>query len=231
MQTQTIVQLDQVSRHYQDGQSVVHAVDCVDLNIDKAEFAVLSGPSGSGKTTMLNLIGGLDIPSMGQIKIENQSTSELSQNQLTDLRLHRIGFVFQAYNLLPVLTVYENVQLILQFQKVDSEKHEELIIPLLRDLEILDLRDRFPAQLSGGQQQRVAVARALCGKPALILADEPTANLDSSTSANLLNLMRRLNFEQNVTFLFSSHDPDVVGIAKRVIHMKDGKIHEDIRRD
>ena len=180
---------------------------------------------------MLNLIGGLDIPSMGRIKIENQITSELSQNQLTDLRLQRIGFVFQAYNLLPVLTVYENVQLILQFQKVNVEKHEELIIPLLRDLEILDLKDRFPAQLSGGQQQRVAVARALCGKPALILADEPTANLDSSTSANLLNLMRRLNQEQNVTFLFSSHDPDVVDIAKRVIHMKDGKINEDIRRN
>lgn len=231
MHDQTIVQLEKVSRHYKDGESTVHAVDCVDLSIDKAEFAVLSGPSGSGKTTMLNLIGGLDIPSMGRIKIENQITSELSQNQLTDLRLQRIGFVFQAYNLLPVLTVYENVQLILQFQKVNVEKHEELIIPLLRDLEILDLKDRFPAQLSGGQQQRVAVARALCGKPALILADEPTANLDSSTSANLLNLMRRLNQEQNVTFLFSSHDPDVVDIAKRVIHMKDGKINEDVRRN
>ncbi len=231
MVADSIVQLDQVSRHYQDGQSIVHAVDCVDLNIEKAEFAVLSGPSGSGKTTMLNLIGGLDIPTIGKIRIENQITNDLTQNQLTELRLQRIGFVFQAYNLLPVLTVYENVQLILQFQKVAIEQHEELIIPLLKDLEILDLKDRFPAQLSGGQQQRVAVARALCGKPALILADEPTANLDSSTSANLLNLMRRLNLEQNVTFLFSSHDPDVVNIAERVIHMKDGKIHEDMRRN
>ena len=231
MVADSIVQLDQVSRHYQDGQSIVHAVDCVDLNIEKAEFAVLSGPSGSGKTTMLNLIGGLDIPTIGKIRIENQITNDLTQNQLTELRLQRIGFVFQAYNLLPVLTVYENVQLILQFQKVAIEHHEELIIPLLKDLEILDLKDRFPAQLSGGQQQRVAVARALCGKPALILADEPTANLDSSTSANLLNLMRRLNLEQNVTFLFSSHDPDVVNIAERVIHMKDGKIHEDMRRN
>ena len=231
MVADSIVQLDQVSRHYQDGQSIVHAVDCVDLKIEKAEFAVLSGPSGSGKTTMLNLIGGLDIPTIGKIRIENQITNDLTQNQLTELRLQRIGFVFQAYNLLPVLTVYENVQLILQFQQVPIEQHEELIIPLLKDLEILDLKDRFPAQLSGGQQQRVAVARALCGKPALILADEPTANLDSSTSANLLNLMRRLNLEQNVTFLFSSHDPDVVNIAERVIHMKDGKIHEDIRRN
>tara|TARA_B100000674_G_scaffold479090_1_gene477047 strand:+ start:2036 stop:2731 length:696 start_codon:yes stop_codon:yes gene_type:complete len=231
MVADSIVQLDQVSRHYQDGQSIVHAVDCVNLNIEKAEFAVLSGPSGSGKTTMLNLIGGLDIPTTGKIRIENQITNDLTQNQLTELRLQRIGFVFQAYNLLPVLTVYENVQLILQFQKVAIEQHEELIIPLLKDLEILDLKDRFPAQLSGGQQQRVAVARALCGKPALILADEPTANLDSSTSANLLNLMRRLNLEQNVTFLFSSHDPDVVNIAERVIHMKDGKIHEDMRRN
>ena len=231
MVADSIVQLDQVSRHYQDGQSIVHAVDCVDLNIERAEFAVLSGPSGSGKTTMLNLIGGLDIPTIGRIRIENQITNDLTQNQLTELRLQRIGFVFQAYNLLPVLTVYENVQLILQFQKVPIEQHEELIIPLLKDLEILDLKDRFPAQLSGGQQQRVAVARALCGKPALILADEPTANLDSSTSANLLNLMRRLNLEQNVTFLFSSHDPDVVNIAERVIHMKDGKIHEDMRRN
>tara|TARA_Y100000589_G_scaffold163766_1_gene155657 strand:- start:1301 stop:1996 length:696 start_codon:yes stop_codon:yes gene_type:complete len=231
MTTDSIVQLENVSRHYQDGQSLVHAVDCVDLTIQKGEFAVLSGPSGSGKTTMLNLIGGLDLPTIGLIKIENQITNDLTQNQLTELRLHRIGFVFQAYNLLPVLTVYENVQLILQFQKAPVEQHEGLIIPLLRNLEILDLKDRFPAQLSGGQQQRVAVARALCGQPALILADEPTANLDSSTSANLLSLMHRLNQEQNVTFLFSSHDPDVVNIAKRVIHMKDGMIHEDIRRD
>lgn len=230
MNPQEIVKLQQVTRCYKDGDNDVMAVNCVDLVIKKAEFSVLSGPSGSGKTTMLNLIGGLDKPTSGKIFIEDQLTSEMNSNRLTELRLYRIGFVFQAYNLLPVLTVYENIQLILQFQKIPPIQHEERIIPLLDKLKILDLKDRFPAQLSGGQQQRVAVARALGGRPALILADEPTANLDSNTSAGLLDMMAELNQEHEVTFLFSSHDPEVVANAHRVIHMRDGRIHEDIQR-
>ena len=229
MSENVIVHFEGVSRCYKDGETEVMAVNNVDLDISKGEFSVLSGPSGSGKTTMLNLIGGLDSPTNGLIKIENKITTKMNSNELTELRLNRIGFVFQAYNLLPVLTVYENIQLILQFQKVPLNQHEERIIPLLDKLKILELKDRFPSQLSGGQQQRVAVARALGGHPALILADEPTANLDSSTSAGLLEMMSELNREHQVTFLFSSHDPDVVASAKRVIHMKDGRIHEDIR--
>ncbi|MBU6429044.1 MAG: ABC transporter ATP-binding protein [Cyanobacteria bacterium REEB65] len=225
------IQLTGIKKFYKEGEGVVHAVDGIDLAIAPGEFAALAGPSGSGKTTLLNLIGGLDRPDSGILTVDGVSTTERSDDQLADLRLHKIGFVFQAYNLIPVLTVFENVQFVLQAQGVAEREHSERITPILRELGLAEMAHRFPTQLSGGQQQRVAVARAIVGNPAIVLADEPTANLDSETSASLLELMRRLNRENGITFLFSSHDPMVVDQASRVIRMRDGKIHEDARRD
>lgn len=223
-QSQSPILLNAVSRIYHNGEFEVHAVDQVDLEIKAGEFTVLSGPSGSGKTTLLNLIGGLDRPSLGEVFVDGLSTNQLSEKELTLLRLHKIGFIFQAYNLLPVLTVYENVQLILQIQGQDKTEHEARILPILERLGLTELRDRFPWQLSGGQQQRVAVARSIVGHPRLVLADEPTANLDSDTARSLMDLMHQLNQEDQVTFLFSSHDPMVVEKASRVIRIRDGKI-------
>jgi len=223
-QSQSPILLKEVSRIYHNGEFEVHAVDQVDLEIKAGEFTVLSGPSGSGKTTLLNLIGGLDRPDLGEVFVDGLSTNQLSEKELTLLRLHKIGFIFQAYNLLPVLTVYENVQLILQIQGQDKTEHEAQILPILERLGLTDLRDRFPWQLSGGQQQRVAVARSIVGHPKLVLADEPTANLDSDTARSLMDLMHQLNQEDQVTFLFSSHDPMVVEKASRVIRIRDGKI-------
>lgn len=223
-QSQSPILLNAVSRIYHNGEFEVHAVDQVDLEIQSGEFTVLSGPSGSGKTTLLNLIGGLDRPDLGEVFVDGLSTNQLSEKELTLLRLHKIGFIFQAYNLLPVLTVYENVQLILQIQGQDKTEHEARILPILERLGLTELRDRFPWQLSGGQQQRVAVARSIVGHPKLVLADEPTANLDSDTARSLMDLMHQLNQEDQVTFLFSSHDPMVVEKASRVIRIRDGKI-------
>lgn len=223
-QSQSPILLKGVSRIYHNGEFEVRAVDQVDLEIKAGEFTVLSGPSGSGKTTLLNLIGGLDRPDIGEVFVDGLSTNQLSEKELTLLRLHKIGFIFQAYNLLPVLTVYENVQLILQIQGQDKTEHEARILPILERLGLTELRDRFPWQLSGGQQQRVAVARSIVGHPKLVLADEPTANLDSDTARSLMDLMHQLNQEDQVTFLFSSHDPMVVEKASRVIRIRDGKI-------
>jgi putative ABC transport system ATP-binding protein len=224
------IQLDGVKKHYPQADHIVRAVDGIDLALAPGEFASLAGTSGSGKTTLLNLIGGLDRPDEGTVAIGGIATTDKSDDELAELRLRRIGFVFQAYNLIPVLTAYENVQFVLQAQGVPEREHKGRIMPILDELGLASLADRFPTQLSGGQQQRVAVARAIVGKPAIVLADEPTANLDSETAASLLDMMRRLNLEHGVTFLFSSHDPAVIAIAERVIRLKDGKVIADERK-
>lgn len=224
------IQLTGVKKYYQEGDTIVRAVDGVDLSIAPGEFASLAGTSGSGKTTLLNLIGGLDRPDEGTLAIDGVSIKDKTDDQLADLRLRRIGFVFQAYNLIPVLTVYENVQFVLQAQGVPDREHQGRIMPILEELGLAPLAKRFPTQLSGGQQQRVAVARAIVGDPAIVLADEPTANLDSDTSASLLKMMKRLNLERGITFLFSSHDPAVIELAERVIRVKDGKVLADERK-
>jgi len=215
---------------YESGATEVKAVNGVSLNIEAGEFAVLAGPSGSGKTTLLNLIGGLDRPTHGSVQLDGELLNDKSDDELTRARLFKIGFIFQAYNLVPVLSAYENVQFILQIQGVPDSEHEKRIMPLFEELGLSGLAHRLPGELSGGQQQRVAVARAIVGHPSIILADEPTANLDSESAVALLNLMHRLNLEQKVTFLFSSHDSKVIDIAQRVISMRDGKISDDIRK-
>lgn len=225
------IRVQEVKKYFKEGEHVVHAVDGVNLDVKKGEFASLAGPSGSGKTTLLNLIGGLDSPDGGEIFIHGESTTGKTHDQLTQLRLHNIGFVFQAYNLIPVLTAYENVQFVLQIQGVPEQEHRDRIEPLFKALGIEGLGDRFPGQLSGGQQQRVAVARAVVGDPAIVLADEPTANLDSETSTNLLKVMRGLNEERQVTFLFSTHDQRVIDEARRVIILRDGRIQSDERKE
>ena len=225
------IALSNVEKRYQEGEHVVRAVDGVDLILEAGEFATLAGPSGSGKTTLLNLIGGLDCPDKGEIFIGGEITSNKSDDELTELRLHKIGFVFQAYNLIPVLTAYENVQFILLIQGVSEKEHRDRILPLFSEIGLDGLENRFPAQLSGGQQQRVAIARAVIGEPAIVLADEPTANLDSETAANLLDMMRKLNEEKQATFLFSTHDPMVIGQARRVIRLRDGKVQTDERKN
>jgi putative ABC transport system ATP-binding protein len=224
------IELSNVRRTFKEGDNLVHAVDDVSLLLEKGEFAALAGPSGSGKTTLLNLIGGLDRPDGGTLQVDGQATGRLTDDQLSELRLRRIGFVFQAYNLLPVLTAYENVQFILQTQGVPEREHRDRILPIFEALGLKGLEHRFPGKLSGGQQQRVAVARAIVGNPAIVLADEPTANLDSESSASLLTLMAQLNQDRGITFLFSSHDPMVIEKAHRVIRVRDGKVHADERR-
>ena len=216
-----------VEKRFVDGDNVIHAVNDVKLSIPRGNFAALAGPSGSGKTTILNLVGGLDRPDDGDIYIDGVLANERSDDELTELRLHRIGFVFQAYNLIPVLTAYENIQFVLQVQGVPESEHRDRIMPLLQSLGLEGLENRFPTKLSGGQQQRVAVARAVVGEPAIVLADEPTANLDSETSASLLDLMRNLNEDKGVTFLFSTHDPMVIERARRVIRLRDGHVRSD----
>ena len=223
--------MKQVKKHFHEGEHVVHAINGVDIVLEKGDFAAIAGPSGSGKTTLLNLTGGLDRPDEGEISIEGLITNNRTDDQLTDIRLRRIGFVFQAYNLIPVLTAYENVQFVLQIQGVPGKEHPNRILSIFKNLGLEGLEDRFPTQLSGGQQQRVAVARAVIGDPAIVLADEPTANLDSETSANLLDLMRQLNEEKGVTFLFSTHDPMVIERARCVIRLRDGKVQAEEFRD
>jgi putative ABC transport system ATP-binding protein len=224
------IELHGVKKYYPQADAVVRAVDGIDLALAPGEFASLAGSSGCGKTTLLNLIGGLDRPDEGTLTIDGVDTRSKSDDALAELRLHRIGFVFQAYNLIPVLMAYENVQFVLQAQGVPEREHKGRIMPILEELGLADLADRFPAQLSGGQQQRVAVARAIVGEPAIVLADEPTANLDSETATSLLAMMRRLNLERGITFLFSSHDPAVIAIAERVIRLKDGQVIADERK-
>jgi len=224
------IRVGRVSKTYREAGGEVRAIDTLDLTVANGEFTVIAGPSGSGKTTLLNLVGGLDRPDTGEVFLDEFALHAMSEAALTELRLRRIGFVFQAFNLLPVLTVFENVQFILQIQGIPEADHAGRILPLLKDLGLEGLENRFPPQLSGGQQQRVAVARAMIGRPRVILADEPTANLDSENAMALLHLMKRLNTEQEVTFLFSSHDQRLIETARRVVRLRDGRVESDERR-
>lgn len=223
----TVIDAHHISKTYNKDSIPVHAVNGVHLHVLEGEFTALVGPSGSGKTTLLNLIGGLDKPDEGRIVINGVDITRLSANQLIDFRLHHIGFVFQSFNLVPVLTARENAELILQLQGAPKKEREERVRSLFRQVGLEDKMDSRPSQLSGGQQQRVAVARALASRPRFVLADEPTANLDSASAANLLDIMALLNREERTTFIFSTHDPRVIERARRVITLVDGRIASD----
>ncbi|MFK7929028.1 MAG: ABC transporter ATP-binding protein [Myxococcota bacterium] len=225
-----LCELQQATRAYGSGNTLVKAADAVDLVIEEGEFTVLSGPSGSGKTTLLNLIGLLDKPTSGSVILNGQATSTLSDAALTRIRAKSIGFIFQSFNLVPVLSALENVELALNLAGITPEGGaRKAATAMLTEVGLGDLLKRRPNQLSGGQQQRVAIARALVKRPALVIADEPTANLDSKSGLNVLNLMRKLNAEVGATFLFSTHDPMVLEHAKRVVNIRDGRIESDER--
>jgi putative ABC transport system ATP-binding protein len=222
-----IVEARGLTKTYVQGTVEVPALRGLDLKVRRGQFAVLAGSSGSGKTTLLNLIGALDRPTDGSVHVDGRDLSRMSSRELARMRLHRLGFVFQAYNLVPVLTAYENAEYVLLLQGVPAEERRRKVGELLRAVGLEGMEHRRPTELSGGQQQRVAVARAIAAEPALVLADEPTANLDSKTGTDLIQLMRRLNQERGVTFLFSSHDPKVIDHADRVIQLQDGLIIAD----
>ena len=219
-----------VTKVYRQGEVDVHALRGVDLDIASGELMTLCGPSGSGKTTLLNLLGALDRPTSGEITIEGRSLSQMSRKELSLLRRDRIGFVFQAYNLMPVLTAYENAEMVLWVQGVPEAERRGKVMAILAEVGLEGLEDRKPTELSGGQQQRVAIARAIASDPALVLADEPTANVDSETAATLLDVMEELNRERGVTFVFSTHDPQVMERARRVVRLVDGSVASDERR-
>lgn len=226
----TIIDAHNVSKTFNPKTIPVHAVQNVHVHIEEGEFVALVGPSGSGKSTLLNMMGGLDEPTEGTVFIDDVEITKLSENKLIDFRLHNIGFVFQAFNLIPVLTAKENVGFVLQLQHMPKGQREERVLSLLNEVGLEDKINSKPGELSGGQQQRVAVARALASKPKIILADEPTANLDSKSAANLLDIMAKLNEEENITFLFSTHDQRVIKKARRVITLVDGKIASDVQQ-
>lgn len=225
-----VIELKKVNKIYNSSEVKVHAVDDVTLDFSEAEFAAIVGPSGSGKTTLLNMIGGLDQPTSGDIIINGTNLAALRSSQLIDFRLNNIGFVFQSYNLIPVLTAKENVEFIMNLQKWPEKEKNERTLELLNAVGLGDRVNSRPGKLSGGQQQRVAVARALASRPKFVLADEPTANLDSKSATTLLEIMEKLNHESKITFIFSTHDPRVVKMAHRVITLEDGKvISDDVR--
>jgi putative ABC transport system ATP-binding protein len=226
-----VIKTKGVEKTYNPEKIPVKALNGVDLEIQEGEFTAIVGPSGSGKTTLLNIIGGLDRPTGGYVEVGGEDISSMSDNQLIDFRKDHIGFVFQAYNLIPVLTARENVEFVMLLQKRSKEERNGRVEELLRAVGLEDKMEKRPSELSGGQQQRVAVARALAPKPAFILADEPTANLDSSSTANLLDIMARLNREENITFIFSTHDQRVIDRARRVVTLVDGKIATDEYRE
>jgi len=226
----SVIRSEGLSRIYQDHGVPVTAVDDVTLQIDQGALTTIVGPSGSGKTTLLNLLGGLDRPTAGRIVVGDRDVSAMSSSDLIGFRLHHIGFVFQAYNLIPVLTALENVEFIMLLQKRPKAERLDRARQLLESVGLADELHRRPHELSGGQQQRVAVARALASMPAFVLADEPTANLDSTAAENLLDIMELLNHEQGMTFVFSTHDPRVVKRAHRVITLRDGRVVADEAR-
>ncbi len=225
-----VLELDDVKRHYVTQGETVHALDGVTLRVEAGEFLAVAGPSGSGKSTLLNLVGALDVPTSGRVLVEGRDLSGLSSSELSDLRRDRLGFVFQAYNLIPVLTVIENVEYVMMIAGQGKLERRERARQVLESLGLGGMLDRRPSELSGGQQQRVAVARALASRPAIILADEPTANLDSRTGEELIELMARINREEGTTFIFSTHDEKVMKSASRLVHLVDGKIDSDVRQ-
>jgi putative ABC transport system ATP-binding protein len=228
--SEPVVVMENVSKHYRQGSTDVPALRALSLTIERGEFTAVCGPSGSGKTTALNLIGALDTPSSGTIRVEGRDLRGLSRGALSELRRDRIGFVFQAYNLVPVLTAYENAEIVLALQGVAPARRRDTVMKVLGDVGLSGLEKRRPDAMSGGQQQRVAIARAVAARPAIILADEPTANVDSETAEKLLELMAQLNEKEGATFLFSTHDPRVMARARRLLKMVDGKIVQDERR-
>ncbi|MCB9743867.1 MAG: ABC transporter ATP-binding protein [Alphaproteobacteria bacterium] len=225
-----IVSVKGARREYRQGQITVKALNGVDLDIEPGEFTALMGPSGSGKTTLLNLIGGLDEPSGGSIVVDGKDLAQMSAAERSKMRLERIGFVFQAYNLIPVLSAFENAEFVMMMMGASASEREARVMQTLKDVGLEGMEHRRPNELSGGQQQRVAVARAIASQPAIVLADEPTANLDSHTGTELVEMMRRLNEEEGITFIFATHDPKVMDRAKRVVTLVDGKIAKDERR-
>ncbi len=224
----TAVSCKDVSKTYVQGEQEIHALDHVSVEIAEGDFVCLSAPSGGGKTTLLNAIGGLERPDAGEIRIAGERIDNLSKGDLANLRLRRIGFVFQAYNLIPVLTARENVEFVMQVQGVPADKRRTLSTEILDEVGLAGLEDRLPAEMSGGQQQRVAVARAIVSRPALVLADEPTANLDSKSADDLMALFTELNEKHSTTFVIATHDQRVMEYARRIIRMLDGRIVEDV---
>lgn len=225
-----IIEIKNLHKIYNGDSVSVHAVNGVNVSFEEGEFTAIVGPSGSGKTTLLNIVGGLDEATEGSVEIEGIKINELTARKLTDFRMKNIGFVFQAYNLIPVLTARENVEFIMHLQGSNKNDRDARTTELLKAVGLGDMMDRRPSKLSGGQQQRVAVARALASKPKFVLADEPTANLDSHSTENLLDIMEQLNKEEKITFIFSTHDQRVVNKARRVITIEDGKIISDIKK-
>jgi len=225
----SIVTCEGVTKTFGEGELAVHALKNVNINILPGDFATLAGPSGSGKTTLLNMVGALDLPSSGQVTVAGQKLADMKPAELSDLRLHKIGFVFQSYNLVPVMSASENIEFVLELQGVPAKDRRKLSLEALRDVGLEGLEHRRPAAMSGGQQQRVAVARALVSRPSIVLADEPTANLDSTSAGELIDLMLKLNDEHGTTFLIGTHDPRVLERSRRQINMLDGEVESDTR--
>ncbi len=223
----SVIKINNLKKTYIETEIPVHAVNGVNLEFNEGEFTAIVGPSGCGKTTLLNMIGGLEQPTSGSVEINGTDISTLSSGELIDFRMKNIGFVFQAYNLIPVLTAKENVEFVMQLQGIEKKEIDERTIPLLETVGLAEKHNSRPNQLSGGQQQRVAVARALASKPRFIIADEPTANLDSKSTSQLLEIMEQLNKEENITFIFATHDKRVFDKAHRIITIDDGKIISD----
>ena len=226
----SIVECRDINKTYQQGKIEVHALKDVTLSIGEGGFVALAGPSGSGKTTLLNIIGGLDQPDSGSVSVDGNTFEKMTQSQLALLRLHHIGFVFQSYNLIPVLSAVENVEFVMLLQGVQATQRRERAKAILDDVGLEAQYDRRPAELSGGQQQRVAVARAIVSNPSIVLADEPTANLDSKTGNGLLEMMKRMNEEKKVSFIFSTHDKMVMDYARRLVLIRDGCIVDDQKK-
>ncbi|HNZ53262.1 MAG TPA: ABC transporter ATP-binding protein [bacterium] len=225
-----VIKVENVIRTYKTGEIEVHALRGVDLTIRKGEFTAIAGPSGSGKTTLLNIIGGLDTPSSGDVVLGGKLISKMSGSELSNFRRDHVGFIFQSYNLIPVLTVEENIEFVMLLQGVERSLRSKKVKEILEVIGLTGSHDRLPSQLSGGQQQRVAVARAIVSEPDIILADEPTANLDSVTGSALLDMMKKLNEEKGITFIFSTHDKMIMERAKRLVKLHDGKIQSDETR-
>ncbi len=226
----SIIKATNITKTYNSTAVPVHALNGINLEIEKGEFTAIVGPSGCGKTTLLNILGGLDHPTTGEVTLADTNITTMNDGNLIDFRLNNIGFVFQAYNLIPVLTTLENVEFIMLLQKRSKKERDERAMELLTQMGIAEKADQRPSQLSGGQQQRVAVARALASKPQFILADEPTANLDSHSTSALLDIMARMNQEEGATFVFSTHDQRVIDKARRIITLEDGQIIRDETR-
>jgi putative ABC transport system ATP-binding protein len=223
----TAIRCSKLNKTFTQGDQIIRGLDDVCIQIEEGSFVCLSGPSGSGKTTLLNAMGGLDKPDSGEIQVGENRVDLLGKSDLADMRLHNIGFVFQAYNLIPVLTARENIEFVMQIQGLPADQRRQRAMAILEEVGLVDHEDRLPSQLSGGQQQRVAVARAIVSNPTLVLADEPTANLDSASAVQLIELFRKLNDERDITFVIATHDARVMAYCPRLVRMEDGKIISD----